>query len=49
MSELTIANKKKLVLVAGRSHPELAAEVAANLGIDLLPTDAYDFCRTRSR
>ncbi|MEI7655261.1 MAG: ribose-phosphate diphosphokinase [Actinomycetes bacterium] len=43
MSELTIANNKKLVLVAGRSHPELANEVAANLGIDLLPTDAYDF------
>ncbi|MEY5144989.1 MAG: hypothetical protein RL745_356 [Actinomycetota bacterium] len=43
MSDLTIANNKKLVLVAGRSHPELAAEVAANLGISLLPTDAYDF------
>lgn len=43
MNDLTIANNKKLVLVAGRSHPELAAEVAANLGISLLPTDAYDF------
>jgi ribose-phosphate pyrophosphokinase len=40
---LTHASQKKLVLVAGRSHPELAKEVAEHLGCDLVPTEAYDF------
>ncbi|NBO46667.1 MAG: ribose-phosphate diphosphokinase [Actinobacteria bacterium] len=43
MSELVIPNKKKLALVAGRSHPALAQAVATELGVELLPTDAYDF------
>ena len=43
MSDLVIANNKKLALVAGRSHPALAQAVAAELGVELLPTDAYDF------
>ena len=43
MSGLTHANHKHLVLVAGRSHPELAKEVAEHLGVDLLPLQAYDF------
>lgn len=34
---------KRLVLVSGRAHPELAVEVADNLGVELVPTDAYDF------
>ena len=34
---------KKLMLFAGRSHPELAAAVAAELGIEVVPTTAYDF------
>ncbi len=34
---------KRLVLVAGRSHPKLAADVANQLGIDVLETTAYDF------
>jgi ribose-phosphate pyrophosphokinase len=34
---------KRLVLVSGRAHPELAADVARSLDIDLLPTTAYDF------
>ena len=34
---------KSLVLVAGRSHPKLASDVAAQLGIDVLETTAYDF------
>lgn len=38
-----ISNQKKLVLVSGRSHPELAAQVAHHLGVDLLPLQAYDF------
>lgn len=43
MTELVIPNKKKMALVAGRSHPALAQAVATELGVDLLPTDAYDF------
>lgn len=35
--------EKRLVLVSGRAHPELAADVAKSLDIDLLPTTAYDF------
>jgi ribose-phosphate pyrophosphokinase len=36
-------NNKKLVLVSGRAHPELAREVAELLGTELLATTAYDF------
>lgn len=36
-------NSKKLVLVSGRAHPELAQEVAKLLGTELLETTAYDF------
>jgi ribose-phosphate pyrophosphokinase len=36
-------NSKRLVLVSGRAHPELAAEVAQLLGTELVPTTAYDF------
>ncbi len=36
-------NSKRMVLLAGRSHPELAQEVADQLGIPLSRTLAYDF------
>ena len=36
-------NNKKLVLVSGRAHPELAQEVARLLGTELVETTAYDF------
>jgi ribose-phosphate pyrophosphokinase len=32
-----------LILLAGRSYPELAKEVASDLGVPLSPTLAYDF------
>ncbi|WP_182113249.1 MULTISPECIES: ribose-phosphate diphosphokinase [unclassified Actinotalea] len=35
--------EKRLVLVSGRAHPELADDVARELGVELLPTTAYDF------
>lgn len=35
--------EKRLVLASGRAHPELAQDVAEHLGIELLPTTAYDF------
>ena len=43
MSELSHNVDKKLVLASGRAHPELADEVAAELGTELLPMSAYDF------
>jgi ribose-phosphate pyrophosphokinase len=35
--------EKKLMLFSGRAHPELAEEVATTLGVDLVPTKAFDF------
>jgi len=43
MSGLHGANSKNLLLFSGRAYPELADEVAAALGVDLVPTRAYDF------
>jgi ribose-phosphate pyrophosphokinase len=34
---------KNLILVTGRAHPKLAADVAEQLGIEVLETTAYDF------
>ena len=34
---------KRLALVTGRAYPELAAETASYLGVDILETTAYDF------
>jgi ribose-phosphate pyrophosphokinase len=35
--------QKKLMLFSGRAHPELATAVAAELGVELAPTQARDF------
>ncbi|MCH9720072.1 MAG: ribose-phosphate diphosphokinase [Actinomycetia bacterium] len=40
---MTLAAQKRLLLSAGRSHPELAAEVAHDLGAELSPISARDF------
>ncbi|CCH78338.1 phosphoribosylpyrophosphate synthetase [Nostocoides japonicum T1-X7] len=37
------SNKKNLMVFSGRAHPELAQEVAAQIGTELVPTSAYDF------
>jgi len=37
------SNAKRMVLLAGRSHPELAESVAESLGVDLVQTKAYNF------
>jgi ribose-phosphate pyrophosphokinase len=37
------ATQKNLMVFSGRAHPELADQVAAELGTDLVPTSAYDF------
>lgn len=34
---------KRLMLISGRAHPELAANVSTELGIELTPLTAYDF------
>ena len=43
MAEKSVPTQKRLVLLSGRAHPELAASVASELGVDLSPTLAYDF------
>ncbi len=40
---MELAGKKKLILISGRAHPQLSADIARELGIDLLPTDARTF------
>ena len=40
---MTNPGEKKMVLVSGRAHRELAEQVAEELDTDLLPTSAYDF------
>ncbi len=43
MTGIVQTSQKRLVLIAGRSHPELAQHVAKELGVDLVDTQAYDF------
>ena len=43
MTSITAANQKKLLLLSGRSHPELTDEIAACLGVEPTPTTLYDF------
>ncbi len=43
MSELRVPPSKRLVLLTGRAHPGLGEEVAAHLGTELCPVNAYEF------
>jgi ribose-phosphate pyrophosphokinase len=43
LSEIRLTSEKKLRLFSGRGFPELAEEVATELGIPITPTSAYDF------
>ncbi|KIP52024.1 ribose-phosphate diphosphokinase [Leucobacter komagatae] len=43
MSKIEMTGQKKLVLITGRAYPELAEQVAAELGAELVPTDARTF------
>lgn len=43
MSELSVQTKKRLVLVSGRAHPQLATDVAKELGINVSGTDLRTF------
>ena len=40
--------KKHLMVFSGRAHPALAEEVAATLGIELVPTQAYEFANSET-
>ncbi|WP_104082932.1 ribose-phosphate diphosphokinase [Cryobacterium sp. Y11] len=43
MSEIKTSGDKRLVLVSGRAHPQLALDIATELGSELLHTDARTF------
>ena len=43
MSGIMASGEKQLILVSGRAHPQLAADVAEELGMDVASTTAYDF------
>ena len=43
MSNIEMAGQKKLVLITGRAYPELAEQVAEELGAELVPTDSRTF------
>ncbi|MFI6983578.1 ribose-phosphate diphosphokinase [Embleya sp. NPDC050154] len=43
MSGIKVTPERKLMLFTGRAHPELAKEVASELGADLVPTKAFEF------
>jgi ribose-phosphate pyrophosphokinase len=36
-------NRKSLILLSGRGYPELAEQIAGELGVELTATSAYDF------
>ncbi len=43
MSGIRIDSHKNLMLFSGRAFPELAQEIGAGLGVEPVPTSAYDF------
>ena len=43
MTGIIKTTQKNLMVFSGRAHPELADQVAEELGTDLVPTSAYDF------
>ena len=43
MTHLTRTPESRMMLFSGRSHPELADQVAAALGQELAPSSIYDF------
>ena len=43
MTGIITKGEKRLVVVSGRAHPELAQDVASELGTEVLSSTAYDF------
>ena len=48
ISKTKRTTKKHLMVFSGRAHPDLAAEVAVGLGIELVPTQAYEFANSET-
>jgi ribose-phosphate pyrophosphokinase len=46
VSGLKKTTEKNLMVFSGRAHPELALEVAEDLGTSLVPTSAYEFANS---
>lgn len=46
MSGMKRTTEKNLMVFSGRAHPELAREVAEQLGTGLVPTSAYEFANS---
>ena len=43
MSTLQVAGRKSLVLLSGRAYPQLAEQIASEMGVTLMSTTARDF------
>jgi ribose-phosphate pyrophosphokinase len=43
VAEITTSGGKRLLIASGRAHPQLAKDIASELGTHLLPTDARTF------
>lgn len=43
MTDITASGQKRLVVVTGRAHPQLARDIVEELGADLVHTDARTF------
>jgi len=43
VSEITVTGQKRLVIVTGRAHPQLAHDIASALGSEVVHTDARTF------
>ena len=43
MTGITTTGERRLVLIGGRAHPELTDQIATELGVEVVPTTAYDF------
>ncbi|MDO5629430.1 MAG: ribose-phosphate diphosphokinase [Mobilicoccus sp.] len=46
MTGIKRTTEKNLMVLTGRAHPALAEEIAAGLGIRLVPTTAYEFANS---
>ena len=46
MSGIKRTTEKNLMVFSGRANPELAEEIARELGVELVPTTAYDFANS---
>ena len=48
ISKTKRTTKKHLMVFSGRAHPALSEEVVTGLGIELVPTQAYEFANSET-